>query len=125
MSVCEINEDENKQGERRMALQEGKLPGNLNLKKDRDLEMQVVTPEGRGTVLLEVCKAESLCVTETWWDNPWVLGQTGRTWLPAQLCHLPVLRPCQRFISSPTLSGRPSSPFLLPPDFVAEEEPRN
>lgn len=49
MCVCEINEDENKGGERkRMALQEGKVPENLPLKKDRDLEMCVVTPRGEG-----------------------------------------------------------------------------
>lgn len=48
MHVCEINEDENKQGERRVALQEGKVPENLPLKKDRYLEMLVVTPRGDG-----------------------------------------------------------------------------
>lgn len=49
MHVCEINEDESKQGERRrVALLEGRVPENLPLKKDRDLEMCVVTPRGEG-----------------------------------------------------------------------------
>lgn len=72
------------------------MPENLPLKEDRDLEMLTVTPRGEEDSPAGGLQSRALCVTETWWDNPRVLGQTGSTWLPAELCHFPVLRACQR-----------------------------
>lgn len=116
--VCEINEDENKQGERRVALQEGKVPENLPLKKDRYLEMLVVTPRGEGDSPAAGLWSRALCVTETWWDNPRVLGQTAPG--SPQSCVTSLFEGMPEIYEFSSCKWKTFSPFCFPPDFVAE-----
>lgn len=105
-----------------MALQEGKVPEHLPLKKGRDLEMCIVTPRGEEQCCWRSAKGQccwrsakqSFCVLQTWWDRPWVLGQTGRTWLPGTVSP-PCFEGMPGIYQFSSCKGRPFSPFPFPP----------
>lgn len=65
-------------------MQEGKVPENLPLKKDRDVKCALSLAEERGAVL-----PEPLCVTETWGIMQGSLGKLARAVSPPRFEAVP------------------------------------